>query len=263
MPEVSASRYLVTANWDDVPHLSQKMKDELLESTPKHMRDARSKGIPTLGSGRIFPVDESEIMCDPFAIPAHWVQIGGLDFGWDHPSAAARIAWDRDSDVIYVTAVHRQKEQTPVLFSASIKPWGAWLPWAWPHDGLQHDKGSGEVLANQYRAQGLKMLKDKATHPPSKNEEEGTGGNGVEAGVLDMLDRMQTGRLKVFSNLKEWFDEFRLYHRKDGKIVKVNDDLLSATRYAIMMKRFAVVNMPVNTRRHGQTYIAHDRNIGF
>lgn len=258
-----AGTNVTTMTIHDAGHYSPEQRAAIIASYPKHEREARSLGIPTLGSGRIFPVDESDVICDPIAIPAHWVQIGGLDFGWDHPSAAARIAWDRDSDIIYVTAAHRQREQTPVLFAASIKPWGAWLPWAWPHDGLQHDKGSGEVLANQYRAQGLKMLKDKATHPPSKNELEGTGGNGVEAGVLDMLDRMQTGRLKVFSNLKDWLEEFRLYHRKDGKIVKVNDDLLSATRYAIMMKRFAVVNMPVNTRRHGQTYVAHDRSIGF
>lgn len=61
---------------------------------------------------------------------------------------------------------------------------------------------------------------------------------------MDMLDRMQTGRFKVFSNLSEWFEEFRMYHRKDGKVVKERDDLLSATRYALMMKRKAVVNTP-------------------
>ena len=84
------------------------------------------------------------------------------------------------------------------------------------------------------------MLADKATHPPADGEEEGTGGNGVEAGVLDLLDRMQTGRFKVFDHLNDWFEEFRMYHRKDGKIVKLADDLMSATRYAAMMKRHAI-----------------------
>jgi Terminase RNaseH-like domain len=67
------------------------------------------------------------------------------------------------------------------------------------------------------------------------------GSNGVEPGLLDMLERMQTGRLRVFGYLNEWFDEFRLYHRKDGKVVKEHDDLMSATRYAIMMLRYATV----------------------
>ncbi len=62
---------------------------------------------------------------------------------------------------------------------------------------------------------------------------------GVEAGMLDMLDRMRTGRLKVARQLEPWWREFRTYHRKDGLIVKEADDLMAATRYGIMMLRFA------------------------
>ena len=47
---------------------------------------------------------------------------------------------------------------------------------------------------------------------------------------MDMLTRMQTGRFKVFRHLSDRFEEFRLYHRKDGKVVKEDDDLISATR---------------------------------
>jgi phage terminase large subunit-like protein len=225
---------------DDAEHYTPEQRAAIIASYPAHEREARTKGIPTLGSGRIYPIAEEIIKVEPFAIPRHWVQIAGIDFGWDHPSAAVRLAWDRDADIVYVTATHRAKEQTPLLFASSVRPWGSWLPWAWPHDGLQHDKGSGEALKEQYKAQGLKMLRDKATHPPQAGKEEGTGGNGVEAGVLELLDRMQTGRFKVFSHLNDWFEEFRMYHRDAGKIVKLDDDLMSATRYANMMKRFAV-----------------------
>ncbi|HTH11896.1 MAG TPA: terminase family protein [Acidovorax sp.] len=231
---------VTTMTIDDAEHYTPEQRAAIIASYPAHEREARTKGIPTLGSGRIFPIAEELIKVDPFEIPRHWAQICGIDFGWDHPSAAVRLAWDRDADVIYVIAAHRQKEQTPLLFASTVKPWGDWLPWAWPHDGLQHDKGSGQALRDQYAAQGLAMLQDKATHPPAEGEEEGTGGNGVEAGVLDLLDRMQSGRFKVFSHLGDWFEEFRMYHRKDGKIVKLDDDLMSATRYANMMKRFAI-----------------------
>lgn len=223
---------------EDAEHYTPEERQRIIASYPEHERDARTKGYPSLGSGRIFPVVESSITVDAFDIPAHWPQIVGLDFGWDHPTAAAKIAWDRDNDCIYVTAAYRKRESTPVIHAAAIKAWGKW-PVSWPHDGLQHDKGSGEEIADQYRKNGLKMLHDKATHPPASGEKEGSGGNGVEAGIMDMLDRMKTGRWKVFSHLTEWFDEFRLYHRKDGKIVKEFDDLLSASRYALMMKRFA------------------------
>lgn len=220
---------------DDALHYTPEQRAAIVASYPSHEREARSKGIPTMGSGRVFPIEEEYVKCAPFEIPSHWPMIGGIDFGWDHPSAGVKLAWDRDTDTLYVIAGHRQREQTPAMFSASIKPWGAWLKWAWPHDGLQHDKGSGQQLAQQYRAQGLNMLPERATF------DDGT--NGVEAGVAEMFDRMQTGRLKVFSHLSEWFEEFRMYHRKDGLIVKVDDDLLSATRYAMMMRRYAATKM--------------------
>lgn len=126
-----------------------------------------------------------------------------------------------------------------MIHALAIKSRGDWIPVAWPHDGLQHDKGSGVILAQQYRNHGVAMLPEKATHAPAAGEPEGSGGNGVEAGLMMMLDRMQTGKLKVAKHLHDWFDEFRLYHREAGKVVKINDDLLSATRYALMELRKA------------------------
>lgn len=231
--EQSLDRDVITMTIDDAEHYSDEERARIIASYPAHEREARTKGVPSLGSGRIFPVAEEDIRVSPFEVPKHWVQIGGLDFGWDHPTAAACLAWDRDADVIYVTKVYRKSEATPIIHAAALKPWGAWLPWAWPHDGLQHDKGSGERLKAQYEKQGMKMLADNATFED--------GSNGVEAGLMEMLDRMQTGRWKVFSTCSDWFEEFRLYHRKDGKVVKERDDAISASRYAMMMKRFATV----------------------
>lgn len=228
--EESPDRKVITMTIDDAEHYTAEERAKIIASYPPHEREARTKGIPSLGSGRIFPVEEELIRVEPFSIPKHWVQIGGLDFGWDHPTAAACLAWDRDADVIYLTKGYRQREATPVIHAAAVKPWGAWLPWAWPHDG-NNDTAAGTNLATQYKEQGLAMLPERATFED--------GSNSVEAGVMEMLDRMQTGRFKVFSTVGEFFEEMRLYHRKDGKIVKERDDLISAARYALMMKRFA------------------------
>jgi len=231
-------RIVIQATIADAGHFSEEQRAQIIASYPAHEREARVSGVPAFGSGRVFQIEQEYITCDAFETPAHWVQLAGIDFGWDHPSAASRIAWDRDADCLYVTMVHRAREQTPAMFAAAVKPWGDWLPWAWPHDGLQHDKGSGIQLAQQYKAQGLKMLHEKATFPD--------GSNGVEAGVAEMIDRMQTGRLKVFKHCAPWFEEFRLYHREDGIIVKEDDDLISATRYAMMMRRYAIVKLRKN-----------------
>jgi phage terminase large subunit-like protein len=227
------SRVVISMTIDDAEHYSPEERAKIIASYPAHEREARSKGIPTLGSGLIFPVLEEEIICKPFAIPSIWPQINGLDFGYDHPFAAVNLAWDRDADIVYVCKNYRSRQTTPVIHAAAIKPWGDWVPCSWPHDGFQHDKGSGDQLAAQYKAQGLNML------PENAQWEE--GGIGVEAGIAAMLDRMLTGRWKVFDTCTEWLEERRLYHRKDGKIVKERDDVLSASRYALMMLRFAEV----------------------
>jgi phage terminase large subunit-like protein len=250
----SPDRAVVKMTIDDVLHYTEEEKRRIIDSYPPHEREARAKGIPTLGSGRIFPIEDDAILIAPFQIPGHWPRINGLDFGWDHPTAAVHCAWDRDSDCWYVVKAHRMREATPIIHAATIKPWGDWVPTAWPHDGLQHDKGSGDQLALQYANAGLKMLAERATFDD--------GSNGVEAGLMDMLQRMQTGRFKVFSNLDDWFQEFRLYHRKDGKVVKEMDDLMSATRYALMMKRKAKVR-PVPTTSTVGSWAALDPEIGY
>jgi phage terminase large subunit-like protein len=240
-------RHVTQMTIDDAGHYTAEQRAQIVASYPEHEREARAKGVPTLGSGRVFPVTEESIVIEPIALPKHWPQIVGIDFGWDHPSAAARLAWDRDNDVLYVVATHRAREQTPAMFAPSVLAWGRWLPCAWPHDGLQHDKGSGEELAAQYRKQGLAMLQDRATF------DDGT--NGVEAGVMEMLDRMQTGRWKVFSTCNDWREELRLYHRKDGLIVKDRDDLISASRYAMMMRRFAKTDVKAKPLKYSNAGI--------
>jgi phage terminase large subunit-like protein len=238
--EKVAGTRVITMTIEDAEHYTPEQRKAIIAGYPAHEREARAKGIPTLGSGRIFPIDEDLLKEDQPRIPKHWKRIAGLDFGWDHPTATVWIAHDVDTDTVHLYDAYRMREATPIIHAATIRAKGDWIPVSWPHDGLQHDKGgSGEALADQYRKQGVNMLPDKATHPPAKGEKEGTGGNGVEAGLMEMLDRMQTGRLKVARHLNDWFEEFRLYHRDEGKIVKIDDDLMSATRYAIMMLRFA------------------------
>lgn len=219
---------------DDADHFTPEERQAIIASYPEHERDARTRGIPAFGAGRIYPVPEEDILVKPFPIPPYWAWLGGLDFGWNHPTAAVKIAHDRDADIIYVVSEYLRRKATPVEHCASLKPWGR-MPWAWPHDGRQSDK-FGRTLALEYESHGLDMLSTHAQFPD--------GGMNVEPGLMIILQRMQTGRFKVFSHLNEWLDEFRFYHRKtlpDGRsvIVKEKDDLMDATRYAVMMLRFA------------------------
>ncbi len=250
--ELSPDRRVITMTIWDVDHLDEAEKKRIIAGYPEHMRDARALGIPMLGAGAIFPVSDSEIVVDPFRLPHHWRRIGGLDFGWDHPTAAVELAYDGDHDIIYVTREYRARQKTPVQHCLTLGQWEE-IRFAWPPDGMREDGGhggnAGRQLADQYRRTrknpgGIKLLGEAALF------EDGT--RNVEPGLMMMLTRMQTGRWKVFRTCPLWMEEKRQYHRaptNDGgsKIVKMDDDLISASRYALMCLREARI-VPIPAR---------------
>ncbi len=245
MNNLGRGQALVMAEWKDAPHLVKPdgaLTDEakqLEESFPPHEREMRRRGVPTYGRGLVFPFLDEQLLVDPIEIPRHWPRIIGIDFGWDHPFAAAQLALDRDSDTVYLISEYRESRTTPAIHAAAVKPWGKW-PVAWPHDGLNTEKGTGDELRQSYIDEGLDLLPWKATNPPQAGQKEGEGGNSAEASILEMYERMDTGRWKVFKNCRVWREESRIYHRDENmKLVKVRDDLLSASRYASMMLRHA------------------------
>ncbi len=225
-------RGVTTMTIDDALHIPAAERAKIIAAFLPHEREARARGVPTLGSGRIFMTPETIITEPPIEyIPEHWVKLWGIDFGIGHPFAAALLLWDRDNDVIHVHHAYRVADALPIQHAFAMKQIGAAVPVAWPKDGADREKSSGEPLAAAYKKHDLRMLSEHATWPDGKLS--------TEAGILEMDDRMRSGRFKVAAHLSEWFDEYRFYHRKDGQIVKMKDDLMSATRVGVMMKRFA------------------------
>src|SRR5215510_7598411 len=104
------SRAYVVGSIDDADHFTDEQKTEIIKSYPKHELECRTKGIPVLGSGRVFPVAEETIAIDNRDFPPHWPRIGGMDFGWDHPFAAVELVSDRDGDCVYLVRTHRLRE---------------------------------------------------------------------------------------------------------------------------------------------------------
>jgi phage terminase large subunit-like protein len=230
--EESDDRCLIQMTIDDVDHYDEEQRQQIVASYSEHEVEARTRGVPVMGSGVIFPVPRRLIEVDHRDIPDHWPRIGGMDFGWTHAFAACELAWDRDADTVYLIRSFKQKESTPIMHSATLRAWGKNLRWAWPRDGRRQTlEGAGIPLMRQYEEQGLNMLFEHAQHED--------GGVSVEAGLMMWLDRMKSGRFKVFHGLEDFWQEFALYHRRDGKVFAENDDLLCAVRYALMMLRFA------------------------
>lgn len=209
-------KFLVQASWEDCPHLSREAKDELWASLPPYQREARSKGIPVLGAGAIYPVSESDIVVSDFAVPAHWPRGYGMDVGWKR-TAVVWMAHDRETDCLYLYGEHYRGEAEAVVHAAAVKARGEWIGGAIDPSARGRSQVDGRALLQMYRDLGLQLVE---------------ADNAVEAGIYQLLMRMTTGRLKVFKSLTNWINEFRLYRRDErGRIVKENDHALDATRY--------------------------------
>jgi phage terminase large subunit-like protein len=249
MNNLQHGQSLTNATWDDASekvtslkggqgHLNEDVMTQILSSYSPHEREMRRYGRPSIGSGLVFPVQEDKLMIDPVQLEDHWPRIAGIDFGWDHPTAVVWVAWDKDEDELYIYDCYRQSKASPSVHAASIRTRSESVPIAYPHDGNRRDSMGNPGLADQYRSLGCNMMLEHFTNPPALGHNK--GGNSVEEGLMDMLQYMEQGRFHVFNTLADWFEEFRMYHRKGGKVVPFKDDLMSATRYAVLSRRFAV-----------------------
>lgn len=219
MPEISPTKYLVTATWNDVPHLSETEKEQLWASIPPHERDARSRGVPSLGRGAVYPIMEERIKCEPFQIPEWYPVAYALDVGWNN-TACLWGAWDRDSDIIYIWSEYKVGQAEPATHVDAIKSRGKWIPGVIDPASRGRAQKDGVKLLDEYQNMGLNL--DLAD-------------NAVESGVHSVYRRMVSDRLKVFSTCVEFWDEFRLYRRgENGKIVKEHDHLMDCLRYLVV-----------------------------
>lgn len=244
--KVSDSKALVTAGWDDVPHIESEKKAQLLAATPKHMRDARSKGIPSLGVGAIYPIPEEDIKCKPIGIPAHWKRAYALDVGW-RVTAALWAAQDPVDNKIYVYSEYRREEQLPSVHADAIKARGEWIKGCIDPAARQRSQQDGRRLMAQYQQLGLNLS---------------LANNEVEAGIYKVLNLLTNGQLKIFESCPYFFSEYRLYRRElkinefgmeRAIIVKSHDHLVDCLRYIINTFDAIATTKPVPRAHNNDT----------
>lgn len=205
-------------------------------------REARMMGIPAMGSGTVYPIDDSAIAWDAIEIPKSWKRIAGLDFGrGEHPIACVWIAFDPNG-CAYVYDCFKLTRQGDAEIAAQILSRGSWIPVAYPHDFMRNTgistigdetKTEGWVYKEVFAKYGINFTDHNA-----KTEE---GSVRVEAGIVQIRQAMVEGKFKVARHLKEWFSEKATYlYKEDGGVTKERDDLLDATRYAYIMRRYAI-----------------------
>lgn len=225
------SKAVVQASWSDVPHLTEQAKNELLSSIPPYQRDARTKGIPQLGSGAIYPVAESDVLIADFEIPAHYPRSYALDVGWNR-TAALWGARDNESGTVYLYSEYYKGQTEPVIHAQGIKSRGDWILGVIDPASRGRSQYDGQKLIDTYRELGLILSESK---------------NAVEAGIYEVWQLLANGKLKVFKSLQNWLMEFRIYQRDEkGKVVKSNDHLMDCMRYLVLSGLNCMTVKPTN-----------------
>lgn len=216
------SKFVVNLTWEDVPHLPKEEMEALLLSYPPHERDARSKGIPQLGAGAIYPVVIDDITIDPFTLSDKWPRACGMDVGWKK-TAAIWGAYDSKTDTIYCYSEYYRGYAEPSVHADAIGARGKWLPIAIDTHADRSSEAGANSLLSMYEKYGLNV--SKANNGP------GT----LEPSLLEVYQRLSSGRLKIMSHLLNTLGELRVYRRDtNGKIVKKDDHLMDALRYLVI-----------------------------
>lgn len=246
VPAVSASKFLVTAGWEDAPHLDAQTKADMLRETPPYLRKARSEGVPSIGAGAIYPVEADDFLVDPFPIPDYFRRCFALDVGWNR-TAALWGAHDLDTDTVYLTSEHYRGQAEPPIHAAAIKARGEWIPGVIDPASRGRNQVDGRRLFSMYRGLGLTLhLAD----------------NAVEAGIYAVWERLSTGKLKVFRSLQHWRREHMFYRRDEkGAIVKKDDHLMDCTRYLLLSGLSHAIVRPVQRLSGG--HHAADARAGY
>lgn len=205
--------------WDDVTHLSEAEKQAMVHKYKgnPHELKARMTGYPTVGRGLIYPFPEEQIFIPSFKLARHWRRLGGLDPGFEHPTASVVAAFDDEADCIYVYGDYKLAHQTPPVHALRLKNWGD-IDFATDPAANQTDKGSGEKLMTMYQENGVSVFK---------------ANNQVQYGIGLIFRALEEGKLFIFDTCHHLRREMKLYRydEKSGKIVKKNDDCLDALRY--------------------------------
>jgi len=232
----SPDRFIVFVGWDDVPHLDEKEKAERLRKIPPYQRDARTKGIPQLGAGAIYPIPEDEILVAPFPIPKHYRRAFALDVGGGYSevstggTGAIWGAQNPDTQVVYLYDEYFRAGAEPSVHAAAIKARGAWIPGTIDPSARGRSQIDGREMFQMYTDLGLNITK---------------ADNAVEAGIYEVWDALSGGMLKVFRTLERWRAERNLYRRDaKGRIVKEKDHLMDATRYLWLTGRDIMIQKP-------------------
>ena len=218
------SSWVTIATWEHAPHITDEAKADILDNVPEYEHDARSKGLPRLGSGHIFRYPEKKLFIEDFPIPDHWLRGYGMDVGWKWTAALAFVKDPKPkvgTPAYFVYDEYKEGKMEPEDHCEAIKEMsGAWNPGCIDPSANTPSQRDGLQLLKEYRALGLRLRKAERS---------------VNGGIVKCQRLINSGSVKIFKSCEKFRDEYRKYRRDmNGKVVKKDDHLLDCFRYFIL-----------------------------
>lgn len=254
VPKHNEHIYIENVTWDDAPHLSEEDKARIIKGLLPHEIEARTKGIPSVGSGRVYPLSEREIAVVPFAIPDHWPRVYGLDVGFVDETAAIFLALDidtygEDDPIVYIYNEYYSERKFPMDHATRLNRMGAdWIPGVIdPSSNKGSAQKNNSSYFEQYRNLGLDLT---------------NANNKVEEGIFTVTNMFTNKRLFIFNRCTSLLSELSLYVFDDQGGIKRNqkDHALDAMRYAIMSGIKRAIRRPVLEDRYMREFPTDDNN---
>jgi len=243
---------LVNAGWDDVEHLSEDVKANMLAATPPHLQDAVTKGIPVLGAGAVYNIGEQDIMYDGFEIPDDWPRICGVDVGFTtDPTAGIFVAQDPSTKKYYVYDEYGDVNNN--VWHASqhvghlIRKGCQEIPVIYDSAARARVGATGKAVTELWEEMGLNVLPHSFSNPKHLTKHHSASSyKSISVGLIRIYELMATGMLKVHSRAcPNFWREFRSYsYDEKGNPSEKDNHWMDAFRYAIMSAEKELMETP-------------------
>jgi predicted phage terminase large subunit-like protein len=177
----------------------------------------------------VYPVPESEIAVEPFEIPDTWPRAFAMDCRWS-ATGALWGALDPASGILYVYSEHAQRNTDPALQAQGILARGEWIPGVLDHHAHGRTPADAFHVLYSYQKMGLNLT---------------AASDREQSAISETVEKMRSGRFKVFRTLERFFAEYRIYRRDNrGEIIREHDLLMTCLRYLAISGRSRMCTKP-------------------
>lgn len=227
-------------------HITDDMIDEVKAAAPEFEWECRIHGIPSAGSGAVFPLRDSEIISYDIEPQPHWNITCAFDIGKVvDPTVISFVATDDEGithliEQIYLQGSIYDKDAKAIAEAIKASKYPHVLTVS-PHDGGLNS-ASPESVAKKMIEYGINVYSLPFRNPQDTQlsskpvtQQSGQSVRRIETGLQEMRTRFKEGTFKISRECTHWFKEKQTYfYLEKGEPVDKNNHCIDSSRYAFM-----------------------------